>query len=610
MGARSLRKLTQRETTYPKFEKLDGSHPFQEATFGSYVPYRVRTRTKGKVIYFNFELAKKMGLIPKNHSSKLTAQLEKTLLETFAIQIVNEHDLLSGKAFKESDLKDKHYMATRYLQLQHPSKTGLTSGDGRSIWNGSISHRGTTWDVSSCGTGATCLSPATAINQKFYRTGDPEVSYGCGFSTASEGITDVVLSETLTANGISTERVLCVIEFPNKMGITVRAAPNLIRPSHFFNHLKQGQHLRLQELLNYYIDRQVQNGDWSIPQRKNPYKFFLESMTTTFAQIAAKFEAHYIFCWLDWDGDNILADGGIIDFGSVRQFGLFYHKYRFDDHPRWSTNILEQRGKARYTVQTFAQMIDFVMTGKKKAISEFANSPSLKQFDRKFEDFLKEEFLSNVGFEKATAESLIKTDRKSIEGLMKSARYFEKLCSHEGVQEVADGVNSLMLCNLRRLLRSLPRALILGQMELPIASFKEILSSEQGSLEGLPNHSTFNGHCRQFLGLYLKLIRSTAKQSNKDELTILKQLNKRASIINSGMRLTGDGVCLITEKILSKHSSMTFDQRLSLIAQLLDTQNFNPDFKRSAEELEQLKPFAQKKLDQCLKIIDSLKEGL
>ena len=48
--------------------------------------------------------------------------------------------------------------------------------------------------------------------------------------------------------------------------------------------------------------------------------------------------------WLDWDGDNILTDGSIIDYGSVRQFGLYHHSYRFADIDRMSTSSASEKG--------------------------------------------------------------------------------------------------------------------------------------------------------------------------------------------------------------------------------------------------------------------------
>ena len=114
------------------------------------------------------------------------------------------------------------------------------------------------------------------------------------------------------------------------------------------------------------MKREVQNGRWQrVKRTEDPQKVFCQQMIKTFAKAAARFEAHYIFCWLEWDGDNILADGGIIDFGSIRQFGLYYKSYRFDDDERWSTTIVEQKEKARYIATTFVQIYEYLKTGKK-----------------------------------------------------------------------------------------------------------------------------------------------------------------------------------------------------------------------------------------------------
>jgi transcriptional regulator with XRE-family HTH domain len=59
---------------------------------------------------------------------------------------------------------------------------------------------------------------------------------------------------------------------------------------------------------------------------------------------------------------KVLANGksefiGIIDYGSVRQFGIRHDKYRYDDVERFSTNLNEQKNKARLIVQVFAQLV-------------------------------------------------------------------------------------------------------------------------------------------------------------------------------------------------------------------------------------------------------------
>jgi predicted sulfurtransferase len=68
-------------------------------------------------------------------------------------------------------------------------------------------------------------------------------------------------------------------------------------------------------MTDYYIDRQISNGSWApVPRGENKYDYFLAKISETFAKISAQFESEYIFCWMDWDGDNILVDGGIIEY--------------------------------------------------------------------------------------------------------------------------------------------------------------------------------------------------------------------------------------------------------------------------------------------------------
>ena len=322
---------------YDRFRLINGTHDFQKAVPQGVVQYAVRLRTGGKLAYFNYDLAKEMGLIARDHPKKMNHKLSQTVLETFGIQIINEYDVFHHTPIPKKHIKPNKYMATRYLQLQHPDTTGHTSGDGRSIWNGQIAYRGTTWDVSSCGTGATCLSPATAIAKKFFQTGDPTANYGCGYSDMQEGMSAALMSEIFYRNGIATERTLAVIEYPKGLSINVRAGKNLLRPSHLFRYLKQGDLEGLRTAVNYYIDRQVSNGHWpKLSSRKKSYAYLPEYIAKRFAQATARFESDYLFVWLDWDGDNIMMDGGIIDYGSVRQFGLYHHEYRYDDTDRYS----------------------------------------------------------------------------------------------------------------------------------------------------------------------------------------------------------------------------------------------------------------------------------
>ena len=90
-----------------------------------------------------------------------------------------------------------------------------------------------------------------------------------------------------------------------------------------------------------------------------------EELCKEFAKFTAVLDIDYVFAWLDWDGANVLANGGIIDYGSVRQFGLRHDRYRYDDVERFSTNLNEQRLKADCLFR-FLRISNFITTGKKK----------------------------------------------------------------------------------------------------------------------------------------------------------------------------------------------------------------------------------------------------
>ena len=117
--------------TYSRFDQIDGRHPIQDQVPESTVMYPVRILREAQVVYFNFDLAVEMGLIPKNHPRKITPALHKKLVETFSLRIVNEFDQKRNTRFPNSDMKPNKYMATRYLQLQHAvarAETAAVSG--------------------------------------------------------------------------------------------------------------------------------------------------------------------------------------------------------------------------------------------------------------------------------------------------------------------------------------------------------------------------------------------------------------------------------------------------------------------------------------------------
>ena len=174
---------------YPRFRHIDGSHSLKRAAPGAFVDYAARRRRDAEVAFFNFPLAREMGLIPRDHSGRLDPALRRTLLDTFALVIINEYDLLRKARFPARDLKPGRYMATRYLQLQHPGRQGRTSGDGRSIWNGTapagVASRGTSRAAAPASPACARRRPRTRSSIK---TGSAHASYGCGTAGLDEGI--------------------------------------------------------------------------------------------------------------------------------------------------------------------------------------------------------------------------------------------------------------------------------------------------------------------------------------------------------------------------------------------------------------------------------------
>jgi uncharacterized protein YdiU (UPF0061 family) len=576
--------------SYQAFGRINGQHPFKEQVPKGRVEYKARYRKGGKVAFFNFALAKEMGLLPKNHDEKLNPELEKEILETFSIVIINEYDVMNDIKFPEDEIRPHTVMATRYLQLQHPDKCGRTSGDGRTIWNGSIRHNGTTWDVSSCGTGATKLSPACNLNKKFYQTGDPSISYGCGLADLSEGIETLMFSEVLSKNNFKTEKILAIVEFDKGISINVRANPNLIRPSHFFGHLKQGNYETLKQVADYYIERQVLNKAWEQTTFKNDkekYDYLAKQVAKAFGETAAKFEDEYIFCWLDWDGDNILMDGGIIDYGSIRQFGLFHSEYRYDDVQRYSTSILEQREKAKYIVQCFAQIADFLITGKKKSLSQFKKDHAMVLFDRYFIEAKNRNLLSRMGFKKAHQDYLLKEQLKTVVKFRQTFSYFERAKSKRGVYKVADGITRDAIFCMRDILRELPQIYLSSDSVLSPQEFLEVIKSSYAKRTDLKLTPQKIRYINRFQSLYRDLVKSVARTTSQTRQQFLLELTMRSSVINRYDRVTGDSITYIVEKALRLRPKLTAEELYHLTMQFSEYQNLDPDKKDTTVALPQ-----------------------
>jgi uncharacterized protein YdiU (UPF0061 family) len=601
-----------RASDYQLFDGIDGRHSFKDAVPSGYVDYQVRTRQGGQVTFFNFRLAKEMGLIPASHPEQMNEKLSQKILETFALVIINEYDIEHGIQYPSEEIRPNRYMATRYLQLQHPDKRGRTSGDGRGIWNGEFRGRnGVTWDISSSGTGATCLSPAAAQTGKFFKTGDRFVGYGNGYNTIDEGLSAALMSEIFHRNGIPTERTLAIISFEGMSSINVRAAHNLLRPSHFFCHLKQGNHAGLKSAIDYFIRRQCENGHWPKNLLKQSaeirYAELARRMASTFAESAALFESHYIFCWLDWDGDNILSTGGIIDYGSVRQFGLYHRDYRYDDVDRFSTSIPEQKFKARYIAQTFAQIRDFLITGKKKNIRLFARDPALKVFDTEFDRVMDETLLVRTGIGAEHRRYLMKEHSKLVRRFRSHFSYFERVCSKRGFYEIPDGKTRDAIFCVRALLREYPRRYLERNGFITAEEFIELMKSGYAKPDDLVISEYRLRRIEEFQDAYFKLVQAVGARffKQKTERALLEVV-MRSSLLNRGDRITGDGAIKVTYAMIRHRKKLSIDRFHEVFEAIVRHQTLlEPDGKEVSKC-----PKVQKLIRRNLRVIHLNREGL
>src|SRR6185436_17245495 len=183
-----------------------------------------------------------------------------------------------------------------------------------------------------------------------------------------------------------------------------------IRPAHIFRFLKQGRREETKAALDFFIQRQVDNKQWKLPaNEKDRYRRVLRYIATAYGKLAAILEEEYIFNWLAWDGDNMLASGAILDYGSIRQFAAKHDKYRYDDVDRFSSSLTEQRYWARQTVKVFAQAVRFIETGRKANLRRFDKGRCLGDFDRSFDRERDRRFLWRLGFAPAQISRLLKT---------------------------------------------------------------------------------------------------------------------------------------------------------------------------------------------------------
>ena len=538
------------------------------------------------MLYFNFPLARELGLVPAGHNDRMNARLEAKILQTFSLQIVNEYDIAHPERLREARMKPRAYMATRYLQLQHKDKCGRTSGDGRSVWNGTLEANGIRFDVSSRGTGATILSPGASQANRPLATGETRFGYASGTADLDEMLGSAVMSEIFYRQGIPTERCLVVIDYGDGSSVGVRTAPNLVRPAHLFRYLKMGRHAELKSAMEYFLDRQERNGFWKLPADPAARSARgLDFIARSYGKLAAVMEEEYIFNWLSWDGDNVLADGSILDYGSIRQFAAKSNKYRYADVDRLSTSLGEQRYWARLMVQAFAQSADFVRTGSKRKLREFREAACLAEFDKEFGEERDRRLLWRIGFSPDHIARLMAKARGEIAGFRRALAYFEDLKVAKGPEKLPDGITHRPVFLIRNLLRQMPR--FHAEAEGGLAAdmdperFCRIMAASYAGKRDLEMTPARIAHVREFQDRYRALIRAAERRTpdrtpEGDEAGLIRYIADRAAIINNEHRLTGDGLVWIIGEIMAVKDRLEWEELQDALDAFIDSQVLIP----------------------------------
>src|SRR5258705_12229875 len=521
-----------------------------------------------------------MDLIPADHPPTINKELEQAILETFSLRIINEYDLKQGKKYPSESIKTGSYMATRYLQTQHRNRQGKTSGDGRSIWNGYLKTNGLTFDISSRGTGATRLSRGAQQADGAVKTGDESYGYSSGLAELDEMLGSAVMSEIFYRQNIPTERCLAVIGFPDGTAIGVRTAPNLIRPAHIFRYLKQGRHTELKASVDYFINREIENGFWQFSDESDCYSRALNYLARSYAKMAAVLEEEYIFNWLAWDGDNMLASGAILDYGSIRQFAAKHDKYRFKDVDRYSASLAEQRRWARLIVQVFAQAIGFAHSGVKENLRAFKDAECLRVFDQAFETERERRILWRIGFTPEQIAYLMQKAKKEIKDLDRAMSYFEDLKVSKGIEKLPDGFTHQPVFLIRNLLRLLPAYYVAQTISrvdeesayMPHDVFCQIMVASYVRQRDLKLTPARISHVKNFQECYLRLLAALDEPFD----VALKTLQDRSAVINHRHRITGDAVTLIVEEVIAMKDKIKIEGLQEALDAFIDSQVLVP----------------------------------
>jgi len=287
-------------------------------------------------------------------------------------------------------------------------------------------------------------------------------------------------------------------------------------------------------------------------------------------------EQEYIFNWLAWDGDNMLASGAILDYGSIRQFAAKHDKYRYDDVERFSSTLTEQRFWARELVKVFAQAVAFARTGRRRNLRRFKDAKCLRVFDRTFRLERDRRMLWRLGFTDDQIDHLLRHERACVRNFRRAMTFFENIKVHRGVEKLPDGITHAPTFIVRNLLRRLPAYYLsdcasqFGAL-MPVEEFCQTMAASYATKRDLRITEKRETYSRQFQRCYQRLIAAVG-----DYPRALKSIVERSAVVNHPRRITGNAIILIVDEFIKAKDKLSRGELQSAMEEFIQSQVLVP----------------------------------
>lgn len=506
----------QKVSSQTSFEQLQNGHhslidnlPAEEF----YKKFELISKNGSKVILFNFELAKELGLIPLDAPTMMTADLEKKILKTFAYKI-DETGSLTGQR--------KAVAATYYSDggLNYNSGTG----DGRSVWMGEVAVQNEDgnirlFDINTKGTGRTGLGfdALAGHSDGLTHQADALQEYYSGEVLFKSGTSDA--SRVLVVIGTDDIRTLSDGHTQVPAGIMVRVSPTNFRFAHlwkFRNNPKQ-----LKKLLSYYFSRDSKYQNQTFSQQ---LKILIHENIFNSAKEMAIYD-NCQFTQASPTRGNRLLNGQLIDFGGFNAFDLYYGDVYADP------DLGSVENQKKFSMHWNKELFHIL-----KSLDNLPDIDVDAEFARIYEDNLTRLNLLRIGFSEEQIKMLKKNGFRNGRKLSAAINKLRALQTSESIK-FENKTLKMPILDSRMLFAEIPLRSWLNHSDL--WTLKNVLDRFGTKFKF---HNFDQESAKLALSNFQKELISAVELLSKDnskKYQIALEIEERASIRNSKKRRTG-----------------------------------------------------------------------